>query len=501
MATTTSNKTAFTALAARAAIAFLVAPLGICSAEPTQGDELTVRGLAGSGDQAPLLGSLPTTAGYVAKDGETGRLPALGWNSWNAFFCDINEEKFMVAANQIVKLGLKDAGYTYVNIDDCWSIGGDHRDPATQRMVPDPFRFPSGIASTAKKVHDLGLKIGIYSSAGTRTCAGYPASLGYEKVDAESFADWGIDYLKYDNCNVPSDWADECSFCIPDSGHWPHGPYPNGTCPTLPNQCPPDYDWKKSKTAERYRCMRDALDATNRTILYSLCEWGTAGVQKWGNETSMSWRATGDITWPGLEAKWERIAELLNICSFNLDNTDFWGHSDADMLEVGNGGLTPAEARSHFALWAAMKSPLLIGTQLDKIPADDLAILKNRYLLAFNQDPIIGKPATPYKWGTNPDHTFNATYPAEYWSGQSKDGMLVLMGNWGANPAKRTAVWGEVPGLDKDASYRAVDVWTGKSLGCHTGEYSVDVKRHDTAVIFITGKCAQRVGQHLSGKN
>jgi len=233
--------------------------------------------------------------------------------------------------------------------------------------------------------------------------------------------------------------------------------------------------------------MRDALESTNRTILYSLCQWGTAGVQQWGNETSMSWRATGDITW-----NWNRILELLNICSFNLETTDFWGHSDADMLEVGNGNLSPAETRSHFALWAAMKSPLLIGTALDKISKENVDILKNKYLLAFNQDPIIGKPAKPYKWGTNPDWTFNATWPAEYWAGESQEGMLVLMSNWGEAKAQRTAVWDEVPGLDKEGSYMLTDIWTGKDLGCHFGKYSVDIETHDTVGVLVRGRCTLR---------
>lgn len=173
------------------------------------------------------------------------------------------------------------------------------------------------------------------------------------------------------------------------------------------------------------------------------------------------------------------------------------------MLEVGNGDLTPAETRSHFALWAAMKSPLLIGTDLKKISSGNVEILKNKYLLAFNQDPVIGKPATPYKWGTNPDHTFNATWPAEYWSGESNDGILVLMSNWGESAAKRSAVWSEVPRLEKDASYKLTDVWTGNDLGCHFGDYSVEVGPHDTAAFLISGKCTRRgmLGQRTAWRD
>jgi alpha-galactosidase len=224
-----------------------------------------------------------------------GRLPALGFNSWNAYRCDINEKQFLDAAQLMIDLGLKDAGYEYVNIDDCWSWG--ERDPKTKRLRHDPFRFPEGINATAKKIHDLGLKIGIYSSAGTNTCAGYPASLGFEDIDAQTWADWGIDYLKYDNCNIPKEWQDDCAFCVVDlDNHADFPPGPNGTCPEeADNWCPKGYDYRKSKTFERYRRMKEAIDKTGRPMLYSLCQWGSANVQAWGAEVSQSWRSTGDI--------------------------------------------------------------------------------------------------------------------------------------------------------------------------------------------------------------
>jgi alpha-galactosidase len=161
-------------------------------------------------------------------------------------------------------------------------------------MVPDPVRFPEGIAGIASQIHTLGLKIGLYSSAGTETCAGYPASIGYEYLDAATFAEWGIDYLKYDNCHVPTNWKDEYIACVPDSTHGQK--FPNGTCQDISKTAPADYDWSTSKTAERYRIMRNALHAQNRTILYSLCEWGRANVVSWGNKICHSWRMSGDIT-------------------------------------------------------------------------------------------------------------------------------------------------------------------------------------------------------------
>jgi len=136
----------------------------------------------------------PATA-LVAKDGKSGRLPSLGFNSWNAFGCDIHKDKFLTAAQKMVSLGLKDAGYTYVNIDDCWSL--KTRDPVTQRIVPDSTKFPDGIKGTADAVHRLGLKLGIYGDAGTATCAGYPGSLGYEDIDAKTWDEWGVDCLLF----------------------------------------------------------------------------------------------------------------------------------------------------------------------------------------------------------------------------------------------------------------------------------------------------------------
>ncbi|KUJ16512.1 alpha-galactosidase 1 [Mollisia scopiformis] len=419
----------------------------------------------------------------VQKD-DVGKLPALGWNSWNAFACDINETKLLTAANQIVSLGLKDSGYEYVNIDDCWAVKSG-RDNKTGQIIPDPIKFPSGIDGLAKSIHSLGLKIGIYGSAGTETCAGYPAQLGHEYLDAATFAAWGIDYFKYDNCYVPSNWTDPYDACVPDQ--WQkYGPFVNGTCAKSSTDAPTGYNWSTSNTAHRYAIMRDALLAQNRTILYSLCEWGQADVVTWGNATGNSWRMSGDINpW------WARVAEILNENTFLLNSVNFWGHNDMDMLEIGNGNLTLAESRSHFAFWAAMKSPLIIGTALDVLPATHVAILRNKYLLAFHQDPLFGAPATPYKWGTNPDWTFNATNPAEYWSGESSQGTLVLALNTLGTKAPKTIVWKEVPHLEKEHdAFQVTDIWSGESLGCVSKGIEIKVEAHDTVGYIVGEKCA-----------
>jgi alpha-galactosidase len=188
-------------------------------------------------------------------------------------------------------------------------------------------------------------------------------------------------------------------------------------------------------------------------------------------------------------ATWTRILEILNENSFYMNYVNFWGHSDPDMLEVGNGALTPEETRSHFALWAAMKSPLLIGTDLTNISSDNVAILKNQYLLAFNQDDQYGAPAAPYKWGVNPDWTFNASFPAQYWSGQFKQGTLVAILNLNNSETQMSADWGEIPGLTSGAAYQVTEAWSGTAMGCLTGGLDIQVPAHDTAVLVVGSSC------------
>ncbi|KAF2634400.1 alpha-galactosidase [Massarina eburnea CBS 473.64] len=440
-----------------------------------------------------LFASLLATGSAIELPDGVGKLPALGWNSWNAFNCDISETVFLEAANDLVNLGFKDAGYTYVNIDDCWSLKTG-RDSSTGRLVPNITRFPDGINGTADKVHDMGLKIGIYSSAGNETCArGYAGSIDYEDVDAQTWADWGIDYLKYDNCNVPVSWSDECNACVHDGsdieGDPTKGPlYSNYTC--LQNQatrCPEGYDYSTSKSDKRYTRMSDALAKTGRTIQYALCQWGYAGVQYWGKDIASSWRMSRDIT-----TGWDIIATIINSNTFMLNSVDFWGHNDMDMLEVGN-GISYAESRSHFALWAAMKSPLLIGTTVNKLSTQDRDILLNKPLLAFNQDDEFGKPAVPYKWGTNPDWSFNQTWPAEYYSGHSKAGTMVLLFNPGTTTVEKTAVWAEIPGLTEGAKYSVTDVWTGEDKGCVEGGFNDNVESHDTHVYLVKEGCGGKI--------
>lgn len=364
------------------------------------------------------------------------------------------------------------------------------RDEDTGKIIPDPDKYPDGISGVADKVHDLGFKFGLYSSAGTMTCAEYPASLDNEEIDAETFAEWGVDYLKYDNCDYPEEWDDEYEACEADTFNYgDYGNHPNGTCPDIDDDdvAPDDYDWSTSNTAKRFRAMADALDDQDRVIEFAICCHGHGGVLEWGASMGASWRTENDII-----PYWYRVAQILNDNSFNLNYVDFGAHNDMDMLEIGNGNLTMAESRSHFAFWAAAKSPLLIGANLTNLTNDHVSILTNKVLLDFNQDEQIGTPATPYKWGKNDDWTYDPLYPAEYWSGPMSNGTLVLMLNSEEETETRKVSWGDVPDLD-GSSYEVSNVWSGKSLGC-VDEVKAEMETHDTAVLLVGNECSNSTG-------
>ena len=291
---------------------------------------------------------LATASAHAQKFDEVGQTPPLGWNSWNKFGCNVSEQLIRETADAMVASGLRDAGYRYVNIDDCWQGGRDeHGD-----LYPDAKRFPSGIKALADKLHAQGLKLGIYSDVGSKTCGGYPASRGHEYQDAKTFAGWGVDYLKYDWCNT--DGMD-----APSS----------------------------------YATMRDALHATGRPIVFSICEWGDTKPWLWAPAVGHSWRTTGDIapcwnceqghgTWASFGVM--RIVDMQSAIR-KYSGPGHW--NDMDMLEVGN-GLTEDEDRAHFTLWSMMDSPLIAGNDLRAMSASVRATLVNRDVIALGQDPL-----------------------------------------------------------------------------------------------------------------
>lgn len=272
--------------------------------------------------------------------------PPMGWNSWNCFSCDVNERQIREMADLIVANGMRDAGYTYVNVDDCWQVRRD----ADGNIVVDSVRFPSGIKALADYIHSKGLKFGIYSCAGSLTCAGRPGSRGYQFQDARTYAEWGVDFLKYDWCF--------------DEGQSPQG---------------------------AYRTMRDALKASGRPVVFSICEWGSSKPWTWAKGIGHLWRTTGDIInafkgtvhWGGCS-----VVDIID------KNADLWpyagpGHwNDPDMLQVGNGVLTAEENRSHFTMWCMLAAPLLAGNDLRTMDRETLSILTNKDVIAINQDKL-----------------------------------------------------------------------------------------------------------------
>ena len=273
-----------------------------------------------------------------ALDNGLGKTPQMGWNTWNKFQCNINEKLIRDSIDFLNSSGLIEAGYKYINLDDCWQESRDENNI----IVPNKTAFPNGIKPLADYAHSKGLLFGLYSDAGLKTCAGKPGSLGYEKEDAETYAKWGVDYLKYDNC------------------------FNNDTKSTL-----------------RYPKMRDALNKTGRQIFYSMCQWGEEEVATWAKDVGNSWRTTGDIS-----DNWNSMLKI-------IDMNDQWykyagpgGWNDPDMLEVGNGGMTLTEYKTHFSLWAISKAPLLIGCDITKMSKEIKDILTNPEVIAIDQDKL-----------------------------------------------------------------------------------------------------------------
>ena len=278
--------------------------------------------------------------------------PQMGWNSWNKFGTDINEQMVKEMADALVSTGLRDAGYNHILLDDGWM---EMERDAQGNLVPHRKKFPNGIKVVADYVHSKGLKFGLYNCASSKTCAGYPGSRGHEYQDALKYAEWGVDYLKYDWCSTG-----------------------------------------KLNAEEAYITMRDAIYTAGRPILLSICEWGTDAPWKWAQSVGHSWRTTGDIyncfsckhdhggyfSWGALNILDMRDQDELRKAA----GPDHW--NDMDMLEVGNGGLTPDEERTHFALWTILNSPLLLGNDLRNMSPQTLDILTNKEIIAINQDSL-----------------------------------------------------------------------------------------------------------------
>jgi alpha-galactosidase len=369
------------------------------------------------------------------------RTPPMGWNSWNTFGAQITAELVMQTADTFITSGLKDAGYEYVVMDDIWEA--DER--VDGRLVADPQKFPHGITPVVDYVHSRGLKFGIYSCAGSHTCAGKPASYGYEEVDAQTFASWGVDFLKYDFCYAP----------------------PGTSGPQL------------------YQRMGQALRASGRPILFSLCEWGSHKPWEWGARVGgHMWRTTGDIS-----DSWASIVDIGFERQVGLEAYAGPGHwNDPDMLVVGmygegnvaQGGCTDAEYRSHFSLWCLLAAPLMIGCDVRHMTGFTKDILTNRAVLAINQDALGRQGYRIGRMHHGPD-------TADIWAKPLEDGSLAvgLFNLWEYEGRRMTIAW-EALGLHDRRPCRVRDLWRGEDLGIFTGSFTGRVDPHDVLLLSLT---------------
>lgn len=335
--------------------------------------------------------------------------PPMGWNSWGHFGCEINEIVVRDITDAIVASGLKDAGYEYIVIDDCWQVGRD----SAGNIIPDPEKFPSGMKALADHVHSRGLKFGLYSCAGVKTCQGRPGSRGYEFHDARQYAAWGVDFVKYDWCNVSTQDAEAS-----------------------------------------YTLMRDAIYAAGRPVVFSLCEWGLSKPWLWAENVGHMWRTTGDLrdNWSIPDAKggytWGG-GVLINLSMQkeleNFAGPDHW--NDPDYLVVGNGGLNEAESRAHFSMWCMLAAPLFATNDLRNMDPSTQEILTNKEAIAVDQDPL-GKQGSMIR---------EIDRKVEIWKKELSDGYAFCILNKDDKPRNLAFTWKEF-GID-DTGLEATNIW------------------------------------------
>jgi alpha-galactosidase len=386
-----------------------------------------------------ILGSVALSQGHEQSFVSTlASTPPMGWNSWNKFACNVSEDLIRQTADAMVASGMKDAGYQYIVIDDCWQVERD----SNGNIVIDAKRFPSGMKALADYVHAKGLKFGIYSDAGTKTCQGRPGSRGYEFQDARQYAAWGVDYLKFDWCSSSTQDA-----------------------------------------RSSYELMRAALDASGRPIVFSICEWGTAKPWLWAKGVGNLWRTTGDISdkwqdhkkWPDGSCCSNGMVDILDQ-QVGLESYAGPGHwNDPDMLEVGNGGMTTAEYRAHFSLWAILAAPLIAGNDLRDMKPEIREILTHKEVIAVDQDPAGNEGRRVHKNGN-----------VEVWSKVLQNGSrAVVLFNRGTDGAEIGVSWEDL-GYPAHLSAKVRDLWQAKDLGEHKGTFSATVASHSVVMVTVT---------------
>lgn len=388
-------------------------------------------GVAAAGAQAQKFDALALT-------------PPMGWNSWNKFNCNISEQLIRETADAMVASGMRDAGYQYVNIDDCWHGTRD----SLGFIRPDPARFPSGIKALADYVHAKGLKLGIYSDAGDKTCAGRPGSRGHEYQDAETYARWGVDYLKYDWCNTDS-----------------------------------------LRASGAYLTMRNALASAGRPIVFSICEWGRNQPWTWAPATGHLWRTTGDISNCfdcTKDARGRRASGAMQNLEKQMSLRQYAGPghwNDPDMLEVGN-GLTANEDRAHFTMWSMVAAPLLAGNDLGAMPAETRATLTNREVIAVDQDSL-GVQGFRYAVRDSVELWFKPLV---------RGGWAMTALNRSSTPRPLAVDWARETVIDSIARretafeatrYRLRNLWTGKAEGTTERPLSATVPGRDVLMLRL----------------
>ena len=389
-----------------------------------------------------LLLCLVTTACAQKFDG-LALTPPMGWNTWNTFAVDIHESLIRETADAMVANGLRDAGYTYIVIDDAWSLKQRDREG---NLVADPGKFPSGMKALGDYLHARGLKFGIYSCAGTETCGGYPGSWGHEFQDARLFASWGVDYLKYDWCN--------------------HG---------------------TAEARDAYTRMRDGLHAAGRPVVFSLCEWGQNKPWEWAGEVGHLWRTSGDIYSSydgrkGWESGWKRILDQQYdmVSSNGPDGIGKYagpGHwNDPDMLEVGTHGLSYAESRAHFSLWCILAAPLIAGNDVRHMEPGITALLTDRDVLAVDQDSL-GKQG--FRALAEPAKNI------EIWMKELSNGEWAVCAlNTSTAPADLMIEWRRLWTLK--GVYSVKNLWTKKSEADTRQPATFRVDSHDVVLLRLT---------------
>ena len=357
--------------------------------------------------------------------------PPMGWNTWNKFGCEINERVLREAADAMVATGMQGAGYEYIVVDDCWQNGR----AADGAILADPKRFPSGMKALGDYIHSRGLKFGIYSDAGKLTCGKRPGSLGHEYQDARSYASWGVDYLKYDWCST--------------------------------------YDQDARST---YATMAEALRATGRPIVLSICEWGLNKPWLWGEGIGNLWRTTDDIYdhWEGRHGFEHGVMDILDL-QVGLERYAGPGHwNDPDMLEVGNGKMTQEEYRSHFSLWAVLAAPLMAGNDLAAMTPEVRAILTNAEVIAVDQDRLGIQASRVAKDGD-----------LEVWARPLAGGaQAVVLLNRSRNTQDVTVNW-EALKLPASLTLKVRDLWLAKDLLPATGKFTAAVPSHGVVMLRL----------------